>query len=75
MDNPQMPAYPVTSNNGLTGLTKLEAFTIAAMQGLCANPNVVIHEQSHNVVIANGDIALTAYLIARDTLSELSKNQ
>jgi len=45
------------------------------MQGLCANPNVVIHEQSHNVVIANGDIALTAYLIARDTLSELSKQQ
>jgi len=56
MSNKDMPAYPViagdewytnkTTGNRhpllpeISGLTKLEAFTKAALQGLCANPEV-----------------------------------
>jgi len=41
-DNKDLPAYPihidVPPNSERQGLTKIEAFTMAAMQGLCANP-------------------------------------
>lgn len=47
MNNADMPASPATDSNGpfmqgmnpSIGLTKREAFAMAAMQGLCANPN------------------------------------
>ena len=42
MNNKDMPAYPVPnelidSNEWAPGFTKLEAFTMAVLQGLCAN--------------------------------------
>lgn len=38
MSNKDMPAYPVSDDPTHTpGLTKLEAFTMAALTGLCAN--------------------------------------
>lgn len=70
-----MPAYPVTSNNGLTGLTKLEAFTMAAMQALIQVNCLSTYQVSRNVEGRNDDIATAAVAIARATLSELSKNQ
>lgn len=42
MSNKDMPVYPVSGNDAeqCQGLTKLEAFTMAAMQGILANPSV-----------------------------------
>jgi len=58
------PAYP---NNGmLRGLTKLEIFTMAAMQGLCARGGEHIDEYW---------IAEEAVEIAEKTLEELSKEK
>ena len=88
MDNSQLPAYPRTAfdRHGIlttdeepafSGLTKLEAFTMAAMQGILANPNAKnIIEVALNYN-ANPDkaIAMWAISAARATLSELSKKQ
>lgn len=47
MNNADMPAYPNTDSivsiddEFCEGLTKREAFRMAALQGLCANPNLV----------------------------------
>jgi hypothetical protein len=75
MDNSQKPAYPVKRFENKTpyleqGLTKLEIYTMAAMQGLC----VVFGKN-----VATGDyaqlLAKDAVDIAKATLSELSKHQ
>lgn len=75
MDNSTAPAYP-TGHEGDPGLTKLERFTMAAMQGYCANAYFTEVISTDNG-IANGydAIARAAYLAARATLSKLSKHQ
>jgi hypothetical protein len=81
MNNQEKPAYPVFNSEGfvsfagvdggyginsMLGLTKLEAFTMAAMQGLCANPQVVDGRQWTSLHCVAVDIAKT-------TLAELEK--
>lgn len=56
------PANPVPSQN-FAGLTKLEAFTMAAMQGLCANT-----DWTDNTDVGNLSVA-----IAKTTLDALEK--
>lgn len=63
--NPNDNAYPLFANGQLRdGLTKLEAFTMAAMQGLCANPDLSKR---------NGEIGETAVGIAQATLRALNE--
>ena len=79
MNNQDMPAAPVPSEllKGQThsdyyfdysGLTKLEAFTMAAMQGLCANPQVVDGRQWTSLQSVAVDIA-------KATLAELENQE
>jgi hypothetical protein len=85
MDNEQLPAYPVSvtrewreGNNGVMyeikedyeGMSKLEAFTMAAMQGLCSGVNIC--ELTANEVVS---IAYSAADIAERTLIRLSELQ
>lgn len=77
MNNKDMPAYAVTGKDGpvratqdgppCIGVTKLEAFTMAALQGLCAN--------THEFMMGKGSqgIALTAIEVAEAALAELEK--
>jgi len=78
-----LPAYPIGPDSSLNypnenGLTKLEAFTMAAMQGLCANTRFLqqtegLQEREHG---ATWDcLAMNAVEIAKATLSELSKQR
>jgi|GEM_PF-5897132 len=54
------------------GLTKLEAFTLAAMQGIMANPNTIfINTEGRDSVIPN--IAEDAIAVAKATLKELER--
>jgi hypothetical protein len=75
MDN-SMPAFPspeFLGDSGL-GLTRLEAFTMAAMQGLAAmqvKSDIVYSSLDE----AYAQMAQTAVGIARATLAELSKHQ
>jgi len=86
MDNSQMPASPFyeiqrTDNGQVTqwenhfGLTKLEAFTMAAMQGLCANGALAVFANKECSYISVYQISTIAIEIAKETLSELSKRQ
>jgi hypothetical protein len=80
MDNPQLPAYPIGPGCSLNypnenGLTKLEVFTMAAMQGLCANPEAVKYFETSGVIQCTSDLPKAAANIAKSTLSELSKQQ
>jgi hypothetical protein len=77
MNNQEKPAYPVFNSEGfvsfagvdggyginsMLGLTKLEAFTMAAMQGLVTDENVPID-----------DLPKIAVNLAKATLAELEK--
>jgi hypothetical protein len=71
-ENKDLPAYPVPPGQGVRfnvndydGLTKLEAFTMAAMQGLCANPN--------SWDVSNETIASASVNLAKATLEALEK--
>ena len=68
--NMNMPASPsiVYLKGGrvcATGLTKLEAFTMAAMQGLCSNPN--------SWDVSNETIAGASVNLAKAALKALEK--
>lgn len=77
MDNSQNTAYPVVLPHSecdyTKGITKLEAFTLAAMQGLCAAPN-----KSDQILNSSDEawefLATHAVKIAKATLAELSKS-
>lgn len=69
MENKDKPAYPRSgfelsqNDSGYyydNGLTKLEAFTMAAMQGLCAN-----------TLISESILPISAIAIATETLKQL----
>lgn len=71
MSNANEPAYPHfdTGETGTrTGLTKLELFTMAAMQGICVNAG----RNGHTFDLAEG-MARDAVKIARAHLAELEK--
>ena len=80
MDNSQLPAYPLPSGlvveegNVCIGITKLEAFTMAAMQGLCSMENKS-DQVFHSIEDAYASVAKIAVGIAHATLAELSKHQ
>lgn len=83
MENAKLPAYPLVKidedgrpyfDKRDSGLTKLEAFTMAAMQGLCSMENKSDQVFS-SIEEAYATIANIAVGIARATLSELSKQQ
>jgi hypothetical protein len=57
-----------------SGLTKLEAFTKAAMQAMIKNSTIDTWDASNNTEGRVDDIARAAVGIARATLYELSKN-
>ena len=70
------PAYPVGSDlgpasnivqGGYGGMTKLEAFTMAAMQGICANPTTTSNQETITYV---ADLAVEQ---ARATLAALER--
>jgi hypothetical protein len=84
MKNSDMPVSPVFNSNGVikgfsddegftsmaTGLSKREAFALAAMQGLCANQYNITTEDS-----ARKDLVKEAVNVADALLNELSKEQ
>lgn len=76
MNNEQQSAYPVAlphpNADYAKGLTKLEAFTMAAMQGLCANAHIW-NNAYHNDIDIDTWIAVRSLQIAKDTLLELEK--
>lgn len=67
MSNKDMPAYPVPASNMQSlGLTKLEAFTMAALQGLCsADPSWQNIDETASKAAAIAEAAL-AELEGRD---------
>jgi len=74
MDN-SMPAFPspeFLGDSGL-GLTRLETFTMAAMQGLCANS--AFGGPVGPAETPEGTLARIAVTIAKAALAELSKHQ
>lgn len=81
MDNSQQPAYPQTCDaNGndadvYGGFTKLEAFTMAAMQGLLSqdDSHLFLKISEAKGCTAAEALARTAIDVARATLTELSK--
>lgn len=86
MDNSQLPAYPVIridedghpySDQRDAGITKLERFTMAAMQGLLSQNDIHLMQKVANKKGVSSEIALanTAIEVAKATLSELSKHQ
>jgi hypothetical protein len=65
MDNKDKPANPCLHQPNELGLTKLEAFTMAAMQGLISNPGLESfepHAFAHDAVV-----------LAKATLAALEK--
>ena len=78
-----MPASPITGSNGVVveqgkaciGMTKLEAFTMAAMQAIIRNSEIDTWDAVCNKEARCNDIGAAAVSIARATLSELSKQQ
>lgn len=46
MSNADLPAYPSRFGPNSPGLTKREAFALAAMQGFCANQSTTFTEAS-----------------------------
>lgn len=70
MENKDLPAYPILDPHSAyyrEGLTKREAFAMAAMQGLCANPD---YRTWSDEFVTNMIIGVTDR-----TLAELSKPQ
>lgn len=73
MDNTKQSAYPFVEQGTQyesvsEGMSKLEAFTMAAMQGLCAN--AMLSDKMGPDAFAQDAVA-----IARATLAELQKQQ
>lgn len=71
-DNATEPAYPIQTVHATGepcspnyGLTKREAFAMAAMQGLCANPDLT--------TASSGRLSCMAVEIADSLLAELAK--
>lgn len=82
MNNENLPAYPVMKidedgrlyfDKRDSGLTKLEALTMAAMQAIIPISGIDTYHASNNIEDRCGDIARAAVSIALATLSELSK--
>lgn len=77
MTNPNDPAYPIKEHltSDAAGLTKREAFAMAAMQGLCSNPNytavTTAAKRSTGSVLAQ--VANDANRLADALIAELSK--
>lgn len=80
MENKHQPAYPRTANEAFggqegapqIGLTKLEAFTLAAMQGLCAGMASQVMEQTNpGRALLIKDLSAIAPIIATETLKQL----
>jgi hypothetical protein len=71
-DNKNMPAYPVTENIGLNGLTKREYFAAKALQGLLANPDYNCPSRPKDIVTTM-NTAKAAIHYADALLNELSK--
>lgn len=78
MENKDQPAYPIENgtmhiihqtgfDSSLIGLTKREAFTLAAMQGLCASGEFI-----YNTIIVKAELAVA---IADFTLNALAKEK
>lgn len=61
------PAYPVGGNSGLNGLTVRQQFAMAAMQGLCANPEYINWP--------DGKVASMAVFEADQLIAELNKEE
>lgn len=77
MDNNKLQAYPVANPTSeyTSGLTKLEVFTMAAMQGLC---NSAGSEWINGRSLTQSQVDLisrSAVWIATATLSELYKQK
>jgi len=84
MNNEQLPAFPTNTGPGFDegwcapaeGLSKLEAFTKAAMQGLASNSYFVESIMTcEDVKNGHDTLASTALNIARATLSTLQDEQ
>ena len=71
MDNKDMPAMPVyhVADYKLMGLTKLEDFTKAAMQGLLSNISMIDGATESQIA----RIKYTSILVAESVLAELDK--
>lgn len=89
MENMNKPAYPIVNGDGFpsnieavdpkdkfsTGLTKLEAFTMAAMQGMCANSDYTAYvrrEQPNEILM--DVISRECVNIAKATLKSLEED-
>lgn len=77
MDNNKLPAYPTNpaAKSSDFGMTKLEAFTKSAMQGLCTSAGsewINGRSLTHSQVDL---ISRMAIWIATTTLSELDKQK
>jgi hypothetical protein len=80
MDNSQNTAYPVVLPHSecdyTKGLTKLETFTMAAMQGLLSQNDIHLMKNiaDEKGVPIETALAKTAIEVAKATLAELSKS-
>ena len=79
MDNNKQAAFPYAlphvESDHEKGLTKLEAFTMAAMQGLCVAVGNAIMTDGALTQTQEENLAYMAASIAEATLKELSKHQ
>lgn len=88
MSNGNEPAYPTADPNyeskyAGAGLTKREAFAMAAMQGLCSNTalydervmKAVVAESGRGIMTPAGVVAMLAVRQADALLAELAKDQ
>lgn len=78
MNNKDMPAYPETSEveqwddrKDIQRKEDLKEFTKAALQGLCANSDLLKHY--HDIQLYKPDIAKLAAELAEAALAELEK--
>ena len=65
MNNSDMSITPVLDKSRMCGLTKREAFAMAAMQGICAS----------SPSVSNEIIAIEAVNLADNLLKQLENNQ
>ena len=72
MNNKELSAYPIEGSISHQGLTKLEAFTLAAMQGLLSNPVMGEHVSGIDCI---EDITETALEFAEAQLNLIEKKK
>ena len=78
--NNNNPAFPTGSSHGGMGLTKREYFAAVALQGLCANRNLIL-DYNTDIILQNGPVIFSemvtaeAVRIADDLLKQLEKPQ